>query len=225
MRTFSNLFARSPFEPLQQHIDKVSDCLEQTKELFRLMQEGADPSAIEKIADGISTLEHIADLTKNDIRNNLPKSLFLPIDHGNLLQILTLQDNIADKCEDVAVLLTIKPLTFPVFFKEDFDNFLSKTYECAEHSFRIIKEIDELLTSSFGGYEAQKVNEMVEEVAFKEHETDILQRKLLKTLFSKDSDFSVGEFHLWRHLFEEIAAISNIAENLANRIRTTLELK
>ena len=66
---------------------------------------------------------------------------------------------------------------------------------------------------------------MVDEVAFREHEVDLIQRQLLKSLFKAEYQLNYITFHQWQRLFESIASISNFSENLANRIRMTLELK
>ena len=66
---------------------------------------------------------------------------------------------------------------------------------------------------------------MVDEVAYKEHEVDLTQRKLLKGLFKAESQLSFVDFYQWEKIFEHIGAISNLAENLAYRIRMTLEIK
>jgi uncharacterized protein len=219
-----NLFGRSPFAPLQSHMEKVASCVYLVNDLFASLEK-KDYQAVEQIAGKISELEHQADLTKNDIRNHLPRSLFLPIDRGYLLEILSTQDKIADKAEDIAVLSTLKTIEILPTFKEELKDFLNKNIEAFDGVFLIIKEMHELLESSFGGMEAEKVHSMVERVAFKEHEVDVIQRKLLKKLFMAENEMSYSTFHLWQKIFEALAAISNLSENLAFRVRMTLELK
>lgn len=222
--TILNLFGRSPFAPLQSHMEKVSGCVHLLLELFRDI-EAHDYLAVEEVAVQISELEHQADITKNDIRNHLPKSLFLPIDRGHLLEILSIQDRIADKAEDIAVLATLKQLEILPSFKNEFNDFLQKNITAFESARQIIKELHELLESSFGGIEAEKVRAMIENVAYEEHEVDLVQRQLLKKLFQSDTEMSYTTFHLWQKICEALAAISNLSENLAFRIRMTLDLK
>ena len=224
LTTILNLFGRSPFAPLQSHMEKVGHCVDMLPELFTALL-NEDVKELEKIAEKISLFEHQADLTKNDIRNHLPKTLFLPIDRAHLLKILTLQDAIADKAEDIAVLTTLKPLKLLDPFRDPFFEFLNKNIDAFHSVHRIIKEIHELLESSFGGLEAQKVQSMVQEVAFKEHEADLIQRKLIKSVFLAEPQLNYITYDLWQRIFESVAAISNLSENLANRIRLTLELK
>lgn len=224
MLTILGLFGRSPFAPLQSHMDVVAKCVHNLPALCKAL-EAQDPAALQELSDQISKLEHDADIIKNDIRNHLRKSLFLPIDRGHLLEILSLQDSIADQVEDVAVLLTLKPLELLPIFKEEFKLFLEKNIQTFDKAFLIIKELHELVESSFGGIEAEKVRLMVDEAAFHEHEVDLLQRKLLKSLFKAEDQLTYVTFYQWVRFIHGIGSLSNLSENLANRVRTTLELK
>jgi predicted phosphate transport protein (TIGR00153 family) len=223
MRNILNLFGRSPFAPLESHMEKVASCVRLLPDLFDALKRN-DRAKVEELAALISQREHEADLTKNDIRNHLPKNLFLAMDKSSLLEILALQDSIADKTEDIAVLLTLKRLPIIDEFWGDFQAFLNKNIDTFEDAFRVIKELHELLESSFGGIEAEKVKAIVDTIAFKEHEADIIQRNLLKDLFSVEEKLTLSTFHLWQRVFESVGALSNLSEKLANRIRMTLEL-
>lgn len=224
MLTILNLFGRSPFAPLQTHMENVSRCVHKLPELFQAL-ESQDFNATERIADEISEIEHQADLVKNDIRNHLPKTLFLPIDRAQLLEILAIQDQIADKAEDVAVLSMLKPLEIFPAFKEEFKVFLQQNLDAFNGAERIVKELHELIESSFGGREAEKVRLMVDEVAYREHKVDLTQRQLLKILFKSDTQMTFTSFYQWQKIIENVASISNLSENLADRIRMTLDIK
>lgn len=223
MQTLARLFGRSPFSPLQIHMDRVALCVNQLALLFEALA-AKDYEHLHLIAKEISQLEHEADLTKNDIRNNLPSGLFLPIAKAGLLEILALQDNLADCAEDVAVLLTFSNLEILPLFAVEFDLFLKKNLETFDKGYAIIKEMGELLESSFGGSEATKVSKMVAKVAYMEHEADLLQAALLKKIFQQ-TDLSAPQFFLWMKVIEEIASLSDESEKLANRVRMILEVK
>lgn len=224
LKTILSLFGRSPFSPLQSHMEKVESCVKMLPSLFEALEK-KDYAQLTTISEKISKLEHNADLEKNDIRNHLPKSLYLPMDRSGLLEILSIQDGIADKAEDIGILINLKNLEMIDSIKEDFHEFLNKNLESFNGVSLIIKEMHELLESSFGGIEAEKVRKMVEEVAFKEHEADIIQRKLLKKLFSSENEMTYTTFYLWQRIFEELGSISDLSEKLAHRVRMTLELK
>ena len=224
MRAILSLFYQSPFAPLRQHMDEVGYCMERVHEIIENYQKG-NQEAVEEMAKTISKLEHNADLTKNDIRNHLPKSLFLPIDRGSLLEILSIQDCLADKAEDIGVLLTLKPYKKVEGFEEEFKALLDKNMEAFHKAKLIIEELHELLQSSFGGTEAEKVKAMVEKVAFYEHEADVIQRRVIKILYNSEDQIPYTVFSLLMQVVGEVGAIADLSEKLANRVRMTLDLK
>ncbi|MCA9742290.1 MAG: TIGR00153 family protein [Deferribacteres bacterium] len=224
MSILKNLFVRSPFSPLQSHMEKVASCVQKADELFDAYF-NHDYASMETLAEEISELEHSADLTKNEIRNNLPTGLFLAVNRSALLEILALQDTIADRTEDIGVLMNLKKLEPLESIKDDLRSFIDKNTEAVAHAHQIIREMDELLQASFGGKEAEKVRQMVDEVAYMEHEADIIQRKLLKKLYNMEDSLHYSSFILWINVMQCIAALGNLAEKLAHRIRALLDIK
>lgn len=224
MLNIARLFGKSPFAPLQSHMKKVALCMTMLSDIFKALPQ-LNMETIEKLVTDLSKMEHEADLTKNDIRNHLPKSIFLPIDRSHFLEILSIQDSIADKAEDVGILLTLRPLEHFNNFHADLLAFFHKNEVAFIEAKKIIEEVDELLESSFGGIEAEKVKAMVELTAYKEHEADKMQQAFMKQLFTHGDKLSVPAFHLWMRLIEEVGALSHLSERLANRIRMILELK
>ncbi|MGH2638426.1 MAG: TIGR00153 family protein [Rhabdochlamydiaceae bacterium] len=222
MRTIARLFGKSPFAPLQTHMNRVTNCMEKLTEIISLVTTSSKISP-QKLIEELCRLEHEADITKNDIRNNLPKSIFLPIDRSQFLEILSLQDSIADQAEEIGITLTLRPLssaflpTLAEFYQKNVDTFISAQ--------NIIREIDQLIESSFGGIEAEKVKTMVEYTAHKEQNAKNLARALKQQIFSSEQEWSPPEFYVWVQLIDQIGNISLLSEKLANRIRMVLELK
>ncbi len=224
MLTIARLFGKSPFAPLQTHMNKVASCIEKLTKVFDVLGKN-EGEKIERLVAELSDLEHEADMTKNDIRNHLPRSIFLPIDRSHFLEILSIQDSIADKAEDVGILLTLRPLELFNSFGPELLALYQKNIEVFWDAKQIIAEIDELLESSFGGIEAEKVKAMVEQTAFKEDAADKMQRTLMKQLFTQGEELAAPSFYLWAKLIEEVGSLSHLSERLANRIRMVLELK
>lgn len=224
MLTIARLFGKSPFAPLQTHMDKVACCVGELPALFKALMD-QDMDAIERIGAHISFLEHEADLTKNDIRNHLPKSLFLPVDRSAILEILALQDAIADQTETIAHYAKMRKLFIFSELEKEFSSYCCKNLEAFWLSRKVIQELEDLLESSFGGIEAQKVKGMVEQIAFCEYETDLIQNKLLKQLYEGGDNMPYPIFHLLLTLIEKIGQLSCLSEKLGNRVRMLLELK
>ena len=96
------LVKRSPLLFIQEHMRSVLGCARLVPSLLeRLCEE--DTEEFESIKNLISEKENDADLIKNSLRGRLPKSLFMPIDRRDLLEVLHIQDSIADTSQDVGV--------------------------------------------------------------------------------------------------------------------------
>lgn len=224
MLNLSSLLGKPPFAPLQNHMKKVNNCVKELSPLLKAI-ESQNMNEIQEISTKISKLEHDADLTKNEIRNHLPKGLFLPINRHNLLEILFLQDAFANRAEDIAVIATFKPLSNYKDLKEDFEFFYKENIEAFTLAKDVVDEFDNLIESSFGGIEAEKVKIMITELAYKEHELDNLQYSLEKKLYDLSDKMHYSLFNVWLTLIREVGKLSNLGEKLGNQIRIILDSK
>lgn len=224
MLTIAKLFGKSPFAPLQSHMEKVSSCMKKLMEIFHAFEEDKQDQ-IASLVKELSKLEHEADLTKNDIRNHLPKSIFLPIDRGKLLKILAIQDDLADKAEEIGHLLTLYPLKKKTGLHPLLKELLEQNLEAFWLVRGVIKEMNDLVESSFGGTEAERVKSMIDSTSFKEYEADKKKHKIIREIFSQSEDLNSASFYLYMRLAEEINHLSHISEQLANLIRIVIDVK
>ena len=224
MSTIGKLFGRSPFGQIQQHMDQVSKCVDKMSEAIDAVKAGKFDQ-IEDLCYEVSRMEHQADQIKDDIRERLLKRFFMPIDRGEVLEILSLQDSLADTAEDVCKVLTFRKLPFPDDILEDFDKFVELNINSCSICVQIVGQLDELIEAGFGGTEAERIRGLARDAAFAEHQADVVQVSLLKKLYAHDTDFTPGEFHLWMRFSRVLGRLSNISENLADRVLRTLSLK
>lgn len=222
--SIGSIFGRSPIDPLLKHMDIVERCFHQLKELMQAL-ENEEFEKLEKGAAEISRLEHKADMVKNDIRNHLPKGLYLAFDRSSFLEILSIQDALADTCEDISVLLTIRNLKLEPFFAAPFKELLDKSLEAFDCTRDIISQMKCLVESSFGGGEAEEVKKLIHQVAFIEHEGDLIQRRLLKKFYQDENELPYKVFSLWQKLIAKVGMIADLCEKLGNRVRMILENK
>lgn len=222
MRSIAKVFGRSPFIPLQMHMEKVAGCIDLVPEILDAYQQH-DSERVESLAGKISELEHEADNIKHDIRNSMPRGIFMPVDRTNLLRILNIQDSIANRAENIAVLLTFKQARSFEGFEDMFTGFVTKCLEAFTLARNVIDQLDELLETGFGGIEAQSTMELVEMVALKEYATDLGQRELVRGLLAHEDIVSYGDFFLWTRIIRQVASVADQSEKLAAAVRMTLE--
>jgi predicted phosphate transport protein (TIGR00153 family) len=220
-RTIFDLFAKSPFGPLQDHLAKIMDCVRLIPDLFRAIERD-DDEQVRIITEKVEKAEFEADQIKNQIRSDLPSTIFTPVDRTDLLDILRFQDRISDVAEDVAVLYRMKKLPFPESIRELFWKFLDQVMVTVEQYAKINGELDELVEASFGGAEAGKMVEMISVLSELEHEADLRQADLLQKLLTLEEELGALNIVLWMRIFQCVGDIANGAEKVGNRLRLFL---
>ena len=106
------LLGSSPFKPMQAHMRIVKECVAEVPGLFDALIAG-NQEEMTAAKDRIFAKEQEADDLKNDLRAHLPKSLFMPVDRRDLLEILELQDTIANTAQDIAGLMMERDMSVP----------------------------------------------------------------------------------------------------------------
>jgi len=215
---FANLFGQSPFKALQRHMRAVLECMREVPPLFEALAAG-DQERVRSVKDKIFELENEADTIKNELRSNLPKSLFMPVDRRDLLEVLQMQDSIADTAQDVAGLLVERPMGLPEFLQEPLMTLAQRCVDACEHSGKIIEELDELLATGFRGREATRVEEMVEELNRIEDETDQLGLELTRRLFQHEDELKPVSVMMWYQLIQWVGDLADYAEKVGDRLR------
>jgi len=222
LRTILPIFGRSPFKPFQAHMEKVRETMAGLDPFFRVLLAG-DRERVREIRKRITKLEHEADLLKNDIRDNLPKSFFMPVDRRDLLNLLHQQDTLADTCEDLVIVATLRdPLPLPAPLHEPLLALLGQSIATSEVACEIIDRLDELLESSFGGPEADAVLERIGRVGQLEYEVDKAAYTLAKEFFRREDEIGPSPLMLWQKVIELIGRLANAAEAVGDHVRLML---
>jgi predicted phosphate transport protein (TIGR00153 family) len=216
--TIPMLFGKSPFKALQTHMREVVDCARDVQPLIQALAD-SDQAEVEKVKIRIFEREAKADEIKNELRLHLPKSLFMPVDRRDLLEILHLQDTIANRAQDIAGLLFERKMTIPPFMQEPLIALTARCIDTCEYSLSVIEELDELLALGFRGREADKVNDMLKELNDIEDETDELGIALARALFEHEDEMKPVSVMMWYQLIEWIGDLADYAEKVGDRLR------
>jgi hypothetical protein len=221
MRTILSMFAKSPFKPLVSHIDKVNECVSQIVPLFEAYKSG-DYIKVEKISQQIEKAEHKADKIKDNIRQHLPQSIFLPVDKRDFMHLLSAQDDIADAVEDLTVIMRLKNIEIPEELLEPLMDLVQHVVDIANAACSMIRELEDLLESSFGGAEAEKIEKMAQELGTSEWEADKKQFLIAKKLFSMDDKLNAAELFLLNELIKKLGGVADQSEKIGKTLRMFL---
>lgn len=218
---FSNIFGHSPVTPLQKHIDSVVACVERLPPYFDAVFTGNWDEA-GKIQALIAQLENVSDAIKNELRMNLPSSLFMPIDRRDVLEVLDLQDLIANKAKDIAGLILGRKMTIPSPLQDSYMNLLTRCIDATRQAQIAINELDELVVTGFRGDEASRVKSMIQELHVIEHETDEIQVRLRADLYAIENTLPPVDVMFLYKIIEWTGDLADAAQSTGNRLQLIL---
>lgn len=189
MNPFYSLFGRSPIKPIQKQMKVVVECSEQLLPFLKSVY-AQNWSEAERIQQTIVELEKKADLLKKEIRQHLPKGLFLPVPRSDLVNMLRIQDKIANKAKDIAGIIIGRRMQFPDTIKDLYETLILKSLETTNQSLKAINELDELLETGFGGKEINIIENIINKLDDMEHDTDEIQVKIRTKLYQIEKELS-----------------------------------
>ena len=218
---FSRIFGNSPVSPLQKHIEKVVLCVEELIPYFDAVIKN-DWGKAEKIQNNLAALENDADEIKNLLRMQLPSSLFMPVDRRDVLDVLQLQDKIANKAKDIAGLVLGRKMSLPESICNTYIEFLNRCVDATRQTQNAINELDELVAAGFRGNEVTRVKKMIEELHVIEDETDKIQIKLRAELYKIEKDLPPVDVMFIYKIIEWTGDLADNAQSTGNRLQLML---
>lgn len=221
MSPLLKLFGHSPFGPLQEHMRVVVECANEVPGLFDALFSG-DRAGLEAARARIFQLENQADDIKNELRSHLPKSIFMPVDRRDLLEILDLQDSVADTAQDIAGMMVVRDMTLPEAMRAPMMGLTRRCVDACNQLKRIMEELDELVETGFRGPEADKVLGMIDELNKIETDTDVLAIELMRVLFEHETEIGPVTTIMWDRIIHWTGDLANYAERSGNRLRLLL---
>lgn len=214
----ARLFGRSPFGRLQEHMRLVEECAGHMLSFFEAARD-RDEERLVSIKNEIFRLEHEADIVKSKLRSRLPRTLFLPVDRSDILALLSAQDGIADKVQDIAGLVVLRNMEIPDFLVEPLFPYIARNLDAVNLCVTIINELDELLEIGFRGRGAKQVRAMLKELHTIETDTDRLGMEITSILFRHEEEIKPLNAVYWGKVLGLIGEIADRAENVGNRLR------
>jgi len=211
---------KSPFSGLVMHSQRVKECIEEYQLAVKYYVD-EDYKSFKKHSTKVSKIEHKADLLKGNIRNHLPKFIFMPVDKGDFLMLLKESDAILDHAEDVVKLMEMRKSKVPDELKDDFTALTDKIVETVDNYENAMDNFKTLLETSFGAKIRDETKKLIHAVHHCEYESDKIEQEISKKLFNaKDLD-PITTIHLLK-IVDRMGDIADHAENAADRIRAMM---
>jgi predicted phosphate transport protein (TIGR00153 family) len=217
----TSLFGKSPISPLQQHMKKVHSCIKEFGVFAKATNaENWDKAQAAQIS--ISDKEHKADKLKKKLRMNLPSTFMMPFSRRDLLDVLLIQDSIANITKDLAGLMMTRRMVFPKEFAEDFINLTGLCIKTSAAALVAINELDELLETAFSSRERKIVDQMIKKINELEHDTDIAQSEIREKLFALESSLAPVDVMFYYRAIEWLGETADAAQKVGSRFEVML---
>ena len=219
--SISNIFGVSPIKPLQNHMSAAIKCVNLLDPFLKATFEDNWDKATD-VFDKISAEEQSADDLKKQFRMHMPKSLFMPVSRGDLLSIITKQDNIANLTKDICGIILGRKMAIPKKLQDDFIGFAESSAETCHKAHGAINELDELLETGFAGSEVKFVKKLIRDLAAQEQKVDKKEQKLRKKLFNIEADLSPIDVIFMYNIIDQIGGLADTAELIGNQVELLL---
>lgn len=218
MGSIFNMFGPSPIRPIEQHMRKTYLCAKQLYPFFEAVLRQDWPAA-NLIRNKIKALEKEADVIKRDLRLHLPTGLFLPVARTDVLELLSAQDRIANKAEDIAGLIVGRQMIIPDPLSPLFLPFLTRCLDAAKQACQAINELDDLLESGFRGSEVKIVEDMIVTLDKIEHDSDEQLAAIRHRIFELEKDLSAIDVIFLYKLVQWMGDLADHAQTVGGRLQ------
>jgi predicted phosphate transport protein (TIGR00153 family) len=170
----------------------------------------------------IGKKEQKADVLKKKLRMNLPSTFMMPFSRRDLLDVLLIQDSIANITKDLAGLMMSRKMHFPNEFADDFIDLAKLCIKTSAAALVAINELDELLETAFSSRERKIVDKMIQKINDLEHETDVAQEGIRNKLYSLETSLPPVDVMFYYRAIEWLGETADAAQKVGSRFEVML---
>jgi predicted phosphate transport protein (TIGR00153 family) len=152
----------------------------------------------------------------------MPKSLFMPVPREDLLELLLVQDKIANRAKDASGVIFGRRMTIPEPIADEFREFVDCNIDAAKQARKSVRELDELFTAGFKGAEVELVSALIEELDQLETDTDRKQTEIRSALFKIEKTLDPIDAMFLYEVIELTGDIADMAERVGRRLELLL---
>lgn len=216
-----SLLGQSPAIVLNEHMTKVNTAVEALLPFLDAVDQ-KDWQRAQQLYLHISELEHQADEIKKDLHLHLPKSKFSSLSSGDILELIGLQDTVANRAKYIAKIILEREMLIPPSLLEPFKEFLQRSVEVTYQAAQAVKNLDNLLNSHFEISQLRAVENFIEELDRIEQIVDDKQTELRKMLFKIENDLTPLQAIFLYKLIDWVGGLADSAQHVGERLQMIL---
>lgn len=212
----SEVIINSPLAMLEEHVQGCAKCVAKLPKYFEAAQAGQWERA-RKIQEDIAALESAADDLKGAVRKNLPRGLWMSVSRTDLLELVRMQDKMANDTKDVVGLSLGRQLAFPKQLEKPLGKYIATVVDSAHAAVAVVSATRDLTRAAFGARQIKAISSRAAAVERLERKSDDLQSKLRAKLMVHEEKLSPIDAMFLYQLLLQMGEIADSAEKVAHR--------
>ena len=201
---------------LEEHVQGCAKCVARLPKYFEAAQAGQWERA-RKIQEDIAALESAADDLKGAVRKNLPRGLWMSVSRTDLLELVRMQDKMANDTKDVVGLSLGRQLAFPKQLEKSLGKYIATVVDSAHAAVAVVSATRDLTRAAFGTRQIKAISSRAVAVERLERKSDDLQSKLRAKLMAHEEKLSPIDAMFLYQLLLQMGEIADSAEKVAHR--------
>jgi hypothetical protein len=206
-------------EGLLEHYDKIAECIAIIDESLQCYVSGGACRDFSELTKAIDQVEGHADKIKRNIRNHLPRGLFMAVDRTLFLNYTNSQDNILDEAQEALNWLGVMSVSIPSHLQRQFINLLEEVRKNADQLGPALKAT---IAMSHGGANTEREGAKNHYRAVRRQRQVVhkLKTDLVRGIFEMEKPFK--EIYLLMQFVECLDNMSHNCEKCADSLRAMI---
>jgi len=194
-------------EMIYSYVEHFMECVESFKTGMKCYHEKGQGADFDYWVNKTHKEESALDDLRRTIEMELYSKALLPESRGDILGLLETVDRIPNKLESILFQIQCENLKLPVDIMPDLETLLHQSYDSC-------RVVGEAIVNLFQKHD--KIEELTRKIDQFESFCDHIERRIITRIFRSEID--CGEKVLLKQLILQIGDITDIAENVSDRI-------
>ena len=197
---------------ISEQLKDVKECLVSFESFIRAAcTPNVNFDTLDALAASVGLKESTADDPLRSMIDALGEGIYLPSTRESLIDIATMCDKIANKCESAANMIVFQQFTIPTEYDEAMVNIMEithKQFDLLENAITtLFARVDELV----------KDHKILDEIRALESDVDAIEQALYRKIFKLD--MGLAERTQLASFLDLVSDLSDIIENIADKIQ------
>lgn len=219
---FGLISLRSPLEGILEHYEQIARgmaLIEETMECYILGSDGATVcKEFNALVREVNEVEAKADTIKRNIRNHLPRNIFLPVDKEVFFSYTRMQDEILNAGQDSLQWLALRDVVVPELVQRDLLYYLGEVAKCVE----LLKPAIEgtLTWVEAENIDREAIKDKIRAVRHQHNIVTDMMHDLTAKIYRSDLDFK--DIYQLIRFVERLHKMSHSTENCVDLLRVMI---